>query len=181
MADIPCYIAFNFEINQRSVAELIAAVTESMGQSSEVHILLSSSGGSSRDAIHLYHWLKALSRRIVMYNTGSVESTANVVFQAADHRVAAPDSSFMFHSLQWTFSNETLQEPVIRERLLTLDSDRQKISSIILRHTKLKEHAVGNLFREPTFFNAEQARQCGMVDEVAEIEFPERVAIRYMT
>lgn len=82
-----------------------------------------------------------------MYNTGSVESSANVVFQAADHRIAAPDSSFMFHSLQWTFSNEELQEPVIRERLLTLAADRQKMSSVYLRHTKLDEHMISNLFQ----------------------------------
>src|SRR5882672_3321203 len=62
-----------------------------------LNILFSSTGGSLDEGFSLYGFLRALPVELTMHAIGSVESIANVIFLAADKRLATAESHFMFH------------------------------------------------------------------------------------
>ena len=53
-----------------------------------------------------------------MHNVGQVDSSANVIFLAADERYASPHTTFLFHGMNYTFSNPTVDFAVLRDAYL---------------------------------------------------------------
>ena len=94
------YISYFDVINEAKAKAFMAACADAVAQTrpSRLYFLFSSSGGSVDAGIALYNYLRALPVPIVMHNTGSIDSIANVVFLAADERYANPHSIFLLHA-----------------------------------------------------------------------------------
>jgi ATP-dependent protease ClpP protease subunit len=82
----------------------------------DVHVFLSSPGGSVADGMAVYNFMMALPVHITTYNIGTVDSIGNVIFQAAKYRVAAPTSRFMFHGVGFDIQQARLELQDLRER-----------------------------------------------------------------
>src|SRR5438876_762879 len=98
MSDI-VYINFNSGITEPVVNKLMAACVEILAKSKPdtLYFMFASGGGAIDAGIVLYNFLRALPCKVIMHNTGAIDSIATVIFHAADERYAAPYASFLFH------------------------------------------------------------------------------------
>ncbi len=81
------FINFSAEINPHTSEALMSFFAEQINNGeNEFYIMLSSFGGSVKDGITLYNYIKALPAKVIMHNIGMVNSIANVIFLAAEDR-----------------------------------------------------------------------------------------------
>jgi ATP-dependent Clp protease protease subunit len=143
-----------------------------------IYFQFSSGGGSVDSAITLYNFLKSLPCEIVMHNTGSIDSAANVVFMAGDRRYAAAHTSFLFHGVGWEFgSNQQLKRAQIKETLSMIETAEDKIAGILADNTKLQETEIKALFTEGQSKSASFAKTKGVISELKNVTLPKDTPI----
>ncbi len=134
-------------------------------------IVFSSEGGSTDQGLSLYNFIRSLPRDIHMHAVGHVGSMAIPVFLAGRKRTCTPFSRFFFHAYDWGFEGRQMSDR-IAEALQRLDSDIKLSSEITQRHTTLSAERLSELYGrapKPTIFTPEQAKECGIVDEIVEL------------
>ncbi len=169
------YISFYNDINVDKVKSImnICADIVSRRESDEIYFLFSSNGGLVDSAITLHNFLRALPVSIVMHNTGSVDSTANIVFLSAEKRYATCHASFLFHGLFWNFPpNATVTKNQMIESVSQLEISESKISGIITERTSLTTEEVNMLFKQGEAKNSAFALSKGIIHEIKEPIIP---------
>lgn len=163
------YVNYCDDINPVKVKAIMAALSDIITREKPdtIYCLFSSSGGHVESGISLYNFLRALPTEIIMHNTGSIDSIANVVFLAADIRYASVHSSFLFHGINWNFEAKTsLNKNQLKEILSTFESSETKISGIITEKTKLTTEDLRGLFNQGASVNSEFALSKGVIVEI---------------
>ncbi len=141
------YVNFFDAITDVKVRGIMAAMSNIVNQQKPdvIYCLFSSLGGQVEAGITLYNFLRSLPVEIIMHNTGSIDSIANVIFLSADTRYASTHSSFLFHGVNWGFpANSQLNKNQLAEILSGLAASETKIRGIITERTELskpKTHA----------------------------------------
>lgn len=167
------YVSFSAEINPNTTESLIAALANCASQQvGEVHLLLSTPGGSVMNGINLYNVLRGMPFRLTTHNVGNVDSIGNAIFLAGDHRIACPHSTFMFHGVGFDGTGTHLDEKLLRERLDSVLADQLRIGSIIEERTALDAEQIAPLFREAQTKDAAYAVGTGIVHEISDVEIP---------
>lgn len=168
------YVSFSAEINANTTESLIATMANLANQGAqEVHLLLSTPGGTVMNGFNVYNVLRSLPFHLTTYNVGNVDSIGNVIFLAGEHRVACPQSTFMFHGVATTAGpNGVLGEKDLRERLENVLSDQARMGQVIGERTKIDPETVAELFREAQTKDAAYAVGCGIVHEIKDVEIP---------
>jgi ATP-dependent Clp protease protease subunit len=175
--DTVCLV-FHEAIDQASVRNVMDACARLVREYGvkTIYFQISSGGGSVDSAITLYNFLKSLPCEIVMHNTGSIDSAANVVFMAGDKRYAAAHTSFLFHGVTWSFSGN-YNHSQIKEYLSNVDSAEKKIAGIVTGHTSLSQAEITELFREGESMSASAAKDKGIVSSLKDVELAENVPV----
>ncbi len=145
-----------------------------------IYFQISSGGGSVDSAITLYNFLKSLPCKIVMHNTGSIDSAANVVFMAGDKRYAAAHTSFLFHGVTWNLSG-SYNHSQLKESLSNVDESERKIAGILTAGSNLAEADITKLFREGETISATSAKNKGIVSSLQDVNLAEDVPIVVIT
>lgn len=174
------YINFFDAINDLKVKNIMAVVSDLVTQKKPdvIYCLFSSPGGAVEAGITLHNFLRALPVEIVMHNTGSIDSIANVVFLSANTRYASTHSSFLFHGVNWGFPGPTnVNGNQLTEILSGLAASESKISGIITERNRLTTQEVKTLFmqgesKDPTF-----ALSKGIISEIKNPVIPKGVPI----
>jgi len=169
------YINFSAEINPHTSEALMNFLADQLTKSEkEFYILLSSLGGSVKDGITLYNYIKSLPVKTIIHNIGIVNSIANVIFLAGDGRYAAPHSSFLFHGVGFDIPQPTrLEEKELKEKIKIIERDQTLMSEIISERTKLSLEEIRKLFLEAQTKTPEEAKKMGLIQEIKEIKIPE--------
>jgi ATP-dependent protease ClpP protease subunit len=174
----PYVVSFNTHVNPTTSQALLATVCQQLAQGyNDLHLLLSTVGGSVADGLTVYNVLRWLPVYVTTYNVGCVNSIGNVVFLAGDKRYAAKASSFMFHGVGFDIEKARFEEKELNARLASLQNDQALIADVIVRHTKLTKEQVRDLFMNAAFVPAAEACSRGIVDEVRDVELPKDVPI----
>lgn len=140
---------------------------------SELYFLFSSPGGEVAAGITFYHFLKSLPVKIVMHNTGSIDSIATVIFMAGIERYAARCSSFLFHGVACGFpTNTQFRLPALREVVSSLLQDQNKISGIISSNCKLTKRQIGALFDCGDSKDTAYALKMGIIHDILDPNIP---------
>lgn len=174
------YVNYCDSITEVKVKAIMGALSDIINRErpDTIYCLFSSSGGQVEPGIALHNFLRALPVEIIMHNTGSIDSIANVIFLAADTRFASVHSSFLFHGVNWSFAaGVSLTKGQLTEILSNLDSSESKISGIITERTNLTAEEVRALFSQGESKNAEFALSKGVVNEVKNPVVPKGVNI----
>ena len=169
------YVSFSAEVNAHTTESLIAAMANcAMQGAAEVHLLLSTPGGSVMNGMNLYNVLRSFPFKLVTHNVGNVDSIGNVIFLAADTRYACPHSTFMFHGVQSRRpqGNNRLGAKDLRERLRSVDADEKRMGAIIEERSNLTHKQVLALFREAQTRDAAYAVSSGIVHQVRDVQIP---------
>lgn len=171
---LPTYVSFSAEIVPQTTESLIALMANlsNMG-TKEVHLLLSTPGGSVMHGLNLYNVLRALPMKLVTHNVGNVDSIGNAVFLAGEERYACPNSTFMFHGVGIDVpSGMRLEQKFLRERLNGILADETRIGAVIQERCSLDGTQVEELFREMKTKDAAYAVSAGIVHEVRDVQIP---------
>ena len=141
----------------------------------EIYLQFSSTGGSLVEGFALYNFLRSLPLRLTIHNIGSVESIANIVFLAADQRFACPDTHFLIHGFEWSFSAQSsLVHERVKEISTSLSADEERFTNILKERTGMKEETLANLdfFRRSAIIGAADAKNYGIVQDVRAVQIP---------
>jgi len=167
------YVSFSAEIVPQTTEALIATLSNLANQQvPEVHLLLSTAGGSVMHGITLYNTLRAMPFELVTHNVGNVNSIGNAVFLAGTRRYACPQSTFMFHGVGFNVppGGARFEEKLLRERLDGLLADQKRIADIMENCTTLPREEIDKLFLEAVTKDADWAVGAGIVDEVRDVD-----------
>lgn len=173
------YISFTGDINPGSAEALLNVAIQAANKGAqEIYYLFSSLGGSINSGFTLYNSLRALKIDIVMHNTGHVESVANIVFLAADKRIACPSATFMFHGVAHRFDkDEKADVKRIREILDSIEADEERMAQILAERTAISLDAAKALLVEQKVKNAVFAKTHHIVHAIDEASVPQGVPI----
>lgn len=174
----PVCISFMSPVMNQTASAFMAALANVVNEGhDDVHVFLSTPGGSVADGIAVYNFMMALPVHISTYNLGTVDSIGNVVFQGGRYRVAAPTSRFMFHGVGFDIQQARFELKELRERSQNIENDQSMIADILVRHTNLGSEDVERLFLEAAFISSMDAKDRGIVNEVADVSLPPGIPI----
>ena len=177
----PICISFSSLISPKTTPAFIGAMTNAVSNGhDEIHVLLSTSGGTVADGITIYNMVRSLPVRVTMYNVGNVNSIGNVVFQSGARRIAATSSSFMFHGVGFDIQNARMELKQLQEKIAGLKNDQSLISEIMVRHTNLSTDDVDWLFLNMGYLSSKEALERGITDEVSDINLPAGMPIQQL-
>jgi ATP-dependent Clp protease protease subunit len=144
------YISYYDAINEQKAKSLMEACARFISQAklTQIYFLFSSTGGSVDAGMAMYNYLRALPVPLTMHNIGSIDSIANVVFLAADERLASPNATFLFHGIHWGFGQGAqLSWTQLQETVGRFKADEDRIAGVITRRTSIADDELRQLFR----------------------------------
>jgi ATP-dependent protease ClpP protease subunit len=173
------YVSFSAEIIPMTTESLIALLFQQVNAGvRNVHLLMSTPGGTVMNGLNLYHVLRGLPLELTTHNVGNVDSIGNAVFLAGKHRYACANSTFMFHGVGFDVKQQMrFEEKMLKERLDGVLSDQARIGAIIKERTRLAEYEIKKLFLEAQTKDAAFAVGNGIIDEVREVQIPQGVPV----
>jgi len=165
------YISYYGPINASTAKAVMDTCSNVVAQAgpSRLYFLFSSIGGSVDAGMALYGFLRGLPVPLVMHNTGSVDSVANVVFLAADERYASPHSMFLLHGVTWGFvQGAQLTWTQMRETVSRFRADEERMCSVITSRTAIGRDDLTALFHQGQTKDLAFAKEKGLIQEIVE-------------
>ncbi|MCX6120063.1 MAG: ATP-dependent Clp protease proteolytic subunit [Ignavibacteriales bacterium] len=142
----------------------------------EIHIHLSSGGGSTLYGFTLYNFIKSLPVPVTIHNLGSVESIAMIIFLAAPNRLSCSHSRFLLHSLQWDFTAATsVDHARLREHASALNNDMERYIDIFKERTQGAKEPIdvaACLSGNERFITAADSIKSGITHKVVDATIP---------
>ena len=130
-------ITYFGDVNEPMVGRLIDFTLQAkVANTSEIRLHISSQGGNLHAGFAAYYHLRSLGVPLVAHNIGNVESSAILLFLAAETRFAAPRSTFLFHDFHWGFPAGQVRAGVLREYLQSLEFDSNRYAEIFDERTQ---------------------------------------------
>ena len=178
----PICISFSAPIVDQTVSALMAAFANAVNKKHrEIHLFLSTPGGTVSGGITVYNMIRALPVEMRTYNIGNINSIGNVVFQAGTRRFCAPAASFMFHGVGVDLtSNTRLEMRQLQDHIKQIENDQTIITKIIVDRTAMDKDAVNQLFLDMAYIGPEESLQCGITDEVIDVRLPDGMPIQQL-
>lgn len=125
------------DISENSVHNIRVAFAQALTPNvSSINFFFSSTGGCLYAALSLYHFLRALPKPITIYNVGTIESAAVLVYMAADTRLTSNFSWFLIHNSSQSIPNNTIDAPRLAEMNRTNNKYAEVYAQIINERTK---------------------------------------------
>lgn len=176
-------ITYFGDVNELMVGLLINFTLQAkVAGSSEIHLHISSGGGSLHAGFAAYHHLRSLNIPIITHNIGNVESSAILLFLAADVRRASPHSTFLLHDFHWGYPAGQVRAGVLREHLQTLDFDSNRYAEIFDERTQKGFDIRSCLSVRAERVNASSAANIGITTEPAtDPTFPTDAVLWWIT
>lgn len=164
------YISFLQPVNPDTGSALLGACKSLVSDGiSQIHILMSTSGGNIMTGFAVYDELRGLPAKITTHNTGSINSIGNVMFLAGENRLATPTASFLFHGTFWNFGPDDIPRRSISEALDSLLADEQRIEAVILERTNLDKEVLKKMFDVGATKDSKFALENGIIGEIQEV------------
>ena len=164
----PFQINWLIPVDANSVNQLVQVVNGQvrLGRKNFI-ILISSQGGEVLSGLAAYNFLHGLGVNITTFNMGQVDSAANLIFCAGNHRYALPESRFLLHS------SFTLLPPGTLLNAEFLDGQYQQVQSMnkliteVLNKTTNNKHTaeIDAAVRGQKILTPSDAKQWGLIDE----------------
>jgi ATP-dependent Clp protease protease subunit len=142
----------------------------------ELYFLISSPGGSTKDGITLYNFLKAIPCDITMHNMGAIDSIAIIIFMAGDNRFACSGTSFHFHGVGIEPKGHHYLSR-LKEMVSSIEDDEAKIAHIISNNSKLSEDEIRGYFNQGESKNSDFALDNDIISEVKQAAIDDQFPI----
>ncbi len=144
-----------------SAKDLTNALADIDSDTLTVH--LNSPGGDIFDGLAIYQALRDHKANVTVKIDGLAASIASVIAMAGDTIVMSPKASFMIHD-GWTVGVGNAAE--LRKTADLLDKQSDIIASVYADRSAQPVDFWRDRMREETWYNAQEALDAGLVDEV---------------
>lgn len=174
------YVNFFDSINEQKVKIFMAICSDLVNNQKPdtLYFMFSSPGGSITAGITLYNFLRGLPTKIIMHNIGSTDSIATIIFLAGQERYANPISHFLFHGVQWNFTQPTsVTTNQFAEYTSRIKHDELKMSNIYAERTNFTESEIQALFQQGEAKDPKFALEKGMIHGIKDISIPKGAPI----
>ena len=168
------YVSFSAEVSTPTIEVLMNSMAQLVGKGfTEIHLLLSTPGGSVASGINAYNFLRGLPIHLVTHNIGNVDSIGTVIFLAGETRYACPQATFMLHGVSCTFGpGAQLFEKNFQERLDSLKADQDRIAAIYEERASISRAEAENYFLSERTLHADAALAKGIFQEIRQVSIP---------
>jgi len=99
-------------------------------------IHMKTNGGYWEEGMAIYQAIKTCRSHVTIINYTHARSMSSIIFQAADHRVMLPYSTFMFHDGTWGFHGTIKQALTEYEQLNITSEQMYEIYINKIKHSK---------------------------------------------
>jgi ATP-dependent Clp protease, protease subunit len=170
----PAFISFTAEINPNTVELLLATAANCVAQGHpELHLLLSTPGGSVMHGITAYNVLRGLPIPVITHNVGNVDSIGTVIYLAGERRYACPQTTFMLHGVAFgTQGPMQFFEKTLAERLASVQADQARIADIYRERAGITPEESERFFLGESTIGAPDALRRGLVHELRDVQIP---------
>lgn len=155
------------EINHASAARLMMQMfyLEHQKRGQEIHFYINSPGGAVDDTLAIYDTMRFLSSPVSTYCLGRAYSGGAVLLTAGTkgRRFILPHAKVMIHQ---PYGGVYGQAEDIRIQAEQIIKSKQELIHILSRHTGQSEDRIREDGERDKYFNAGQAKEYGLVDEV---------------
>lgn len=167
------------EINQVSAFEFALALQHlnSVSPTEPITVLINSPGGSIDAGLLIYDAIQTSPAPVRLVVLGMAYSMAAIIFAGGQNgRYILPNSKLMLHEplLGYPIGGNTTSIKTISDDLL---ATRDKINTILARHTGKTKAEIEEATKHDHYFTAEEAVEFGLADKV--ITFSELVKEEY--
>lgn len=166
------YMTYNFidSINDDSINRLINCILSKANSIDQLHLNISSLGGSVMSAVTAYNFLKSCPFKISTHNLGEVTSAAVIMYLSGSIRTAEKISKFIMHPIK-ACMNGDLSYYQLQELVQLIDADIKNYASIVNQETNslngrydINECLKGNSIT----LHPDSAYRCGIVTQMSE-------------
>lgn len=148
------------EINEAMLEKVLRAPSFE-----DLHINLCSEGGSATVGRAIYGILRARQGTTSIYVYGSCYSAATLILAAAQHRLSAPSTIFMFHDSTHKLKGDL--NTLIKD-VKDVAFDEKLWCELLTERTQLSVKQLRALHRKTTYFTAKQALEFGLITGLLE-------------
>ncbi len=135
-----------------------------------ITILMNNPGGDEYHGMAIYDAIKVCKNHVTIVVFGHAMSMGSIILQAADKRVMAPNSRMMIHYGTWGIHDHPKITYAWAEEGKKFDSFMEQLylEKIKKKHPDFTIKKVREMCNFDTFFNAKEALELGLIDEVLE-------------
>lgn len=160
------FIRYLAPVTPQSTEHLLQCIDHGVKQGiQELHLLISSPGGSVLHGISLYNFLKTVPFQTYTYNFGSVDSIGVVLFCAGTKRFCMPHGRFLIHPVQFNLQNtQQYDHKKMLEIVKGIEIDQYNIIKIISDTIQKSPEIVYEDMMDRLTLNPDEALQYGLID-----------------
>ena len=170
------YVRFGAPVNQFSIEHLFKVIDKHHREGArEIHLLISSPGGSVMHGIAMYNYLVGLRPHVevVTHNFGTVDSIGVILFCAGKVRKSVPNARFLLHPIMQLINQPTkIDDHWLLETKNSLDIDQKNISRIIAAATQKEESEILEKIQKRVTLNPDEAEALGLVTGIEQELIP---------
>jgi ATP-dependent Clp protease, protease subunit len=168
MADIQIMLTGN--VNQQSINQLLAQVTQRVGTGSRsVLLALSTPGGEVYWGVTAYNFLRGLGIEVITHNFGQVDSIGGPIYLAGEKRLSVSQGRFLIHSISRNYQGMGLisvPEKQLRDDLTQIEREADGLANILAERTGNEVDAVRTDMTQTRILDAAEAKTYGFVHEI---------------
>ncbi len=155
------------EINHATAARVMMQMLylENQKRGAKINFYINSPGGAVDDTLALYDTMRFLSATVSTYCIGRAYSGAAVLLAAGEKgkRYALPHAKVMIHQ---PYGGVGGQAEDIRIQAEQIIKSKEELNRILSKHTGQAIEQIRRDAERDKYFDAEQAKSYGLVDEV---------------
>jgi len=157
------------EINHASAARVMMQMLylDNQKPGQEINLYINSPGGAVDDTLAMYDTMQMISSEVSTYCIGRAYSGAAVLLCAGESgkRRILPHAKVMIHQPYGGITGQTTDIQIQAEQII---NSKATLNNIIAKHTGQPFDTVAKDGERDKYFNAEEAKTYGIVDEVLE-------------
>lgn len=170
------YIIFAGIIEQGFASRLVTAINKaSTIGATKIIIFFSSLGGNIQEGFTIASVIQNSKIPVSIHANNNIDSIANVIYLSAKERTAESYAKFYLHGA--ATPQATFDEKGLREQMLSLKTENARIAQFVSENSRLNFKKVQAMMRAGTTMTAQQALECGIVQEVVHKEVPAGAAL----
>lgn len=129
-----------------------------------IKIYIDSSGGDLVSTLSIVDSIRLSKTPITTINISKAYSGGLLIFLAGHHRIAYPNSSFLFHEGSTSSQGDAHK---FQNQADFYKKQREQIKNIVLTYTSISEETYESNRKDDWWFNAAEAITLGVADEIA--------------
>ena len=170
-----CFIGFNAAIDRRASEQFASIFANAVSNGfKEVSLCISSIGGILDHAYYLCNVIDAFDVKVITYNVGNIQSSANLLFLCGDERYASTGATFFFHQTGFDPPNTRITDDYVRDRIKAIEYDDARTAQYIAGKTGATTQAVREWQKSEKLMTTEEAISHNIISSVRDMRIPPR-------